>query len=256
VLINSQNCTACYGGCATCDNVNPSICLTCSPLDYMDNSSLCQPCPSACATCATATVCTSCNLVSYLDAYDGKCYPFLDYPCASQVANTCTSCYGGYTLKASTHTCVVYSPCNSTATCTSCPLHYYLKSKKCLPCKTSSVTCNYCSPTTPATCLTCALGYYMGTDCYTCDSAQQGCLTCSSDITCLTTADGYYISIDAFGQYTGIVVTCPSSCATCASPTCTTCATSYIRVGTLCMYETFVSGTITLGPGPGTPWFT
>lgn len=239
VIVNTHNCTACFNGCNTCNPADPSKCIQCSIVDYVDNSSQCQPCPSNCQSCLTATVCASCPLNLPVLSY-GSCYALLDYPCYTQVGNNCTSCYPSYTYDNITKSCTQNIICNATSKCKSCPIYTYLKSGKCLACKTSSVTCNFCNPSNTSQCLTCATGYYFSssdTTCYTCSSSMDGCLKCSSDSTCLSADVGYYIAFDAYGFSTGNILTCPASCATCNSPTCLTCASSYIRIGTLCIYE-------------------
>jgi hypothetical protein len=256
VIVNTHNCTACYNGCATCSIYDPSICLTCSSLDYVDNSSTCQPCSSNCQTCASSTYCLTCPY-GYVNSY-GVCYTLIDYPCATQVGNNCTSCYTNY-KHTNTNSCVLALTCNKTSNCKSCPIYTYLKNGKCLSCSTDPISCNFCNPNITYQCLTCAKGYYLSGDdltCYTCASAMEGCLACSSDSTCLKADVGYYIPIAANGYSTGNIIQCPASCATCASPTCLTCAPSFIRVGVLCIWEDFTSGVVTLGPGPGTEWFT
>jgi hypothetical protein len=85
---------------------------------------------------------------------------------------------------------------------------------------------------------------------------MPGCLNCTTNYFCTHAGQGYYISVDVDGNPTGNIKPCADSCDTCVSPTCLTCAASYTRFGGFCLYEQYVSGTITLGPGPGTDWFT
>jgi hypothetical protein len=254
VLEGTNNCTACYNGCASCHTSDPSLCLSCSDADYVDNSSICQPCPTYCQRCTTATLCSTCY-PGYILLSDGVCYNYIGYPCLQQIGNTCVACYTGYKLN-KTNNCVISITCNSNSSCLSCPVGYYLKNKICNACKTNSL-CAFCSPSKPAQCLTCISGYYLDTtmNCYTCGSSMQGCLNCTSGWNCTHVDNGYYISIDVNGYPTGNILPCPASCATCISPTCLTCATGYTRFGGFCLYEQYVSGTITLGPGPGTNWF-
>jgi len=191
VIIGTHNCTACFGGCARCLINDPSVCLECSSLDYVDNSSQCQPCNTNCKTCTTLTGCTSCY-PGYKHETDGWCYAIINFPCAQQFKNTCILCYAGYNLN-SAHTCVGTISCPSTG-CKACPAHYYLNaSKKCAPCRTDATTCNYCDPSNTSQCLTCKAGYYFnGFSCISCANTD-GCVNCTSEYTCTLAGAGYYL---------------------------------------------------------------
>jgi hypothetical protein len=151
-------------GCSSCTSINPAECLSCGNSLYLSSSSECLPCPSACLTCSSALICTSCPFNSVLQ--DTLCYKLIPRPCQSQVQNTCTACYLGYNLIEGS--CIVDSSCNATKTCATCNKNFYLSNGQCLECKTSSVTCDYCQPSSPSDCLTCVSGYYLRRSTSTC----------------------------------------------------------------------------------------
>jgi hypothetical protein len=112
--------------------------------------------------------------------------------------------------------CAVDTSCNGTSSCVSCPKGYYLQSRKCFTCQTSS-TCDYCDPNKPANCLACSAGYYLeGKTCVLCSGAIIGCKECTRASKCSKAQDGFYLSMKADGTYSGGVSQCNSRCATCS----------------------------------------
>jgi hypothetical protein len=198
MLRGLSNCTKCFNGCSSCPSTSPSECLACGSSLYLSDTSECLPCPAVCLTCSSPTTCLSCPYNSLLQ--DNQCYTLIPRPCQAQVKNTCTVCYLGYILDQGS--CKIDSSCNATKTCATCDKNYYLSSGQCLECKTSSVTCDYCQPSSPSECLTCVVGYYLRrstSSCTLCSEAMAGCTECNSKNVCTAAASGYYLEVDFKG---------------------------------------------------------
>lgn len=250
-IVGTKNCTRCYLGCATCDPADPSLCLSCSNVDYLSNSSSCDPCPSACLTCVSQSVCTSCPPGSLLS--NNFCFTRIAYPCSDQVNSTCTGCYMGFNLVGGS--CQIDNSCNATGSCLTCSKTFYLSKKRCFQCSTST-TCDFCDPNQPNQCLTCSVGYYLeGTVCTSCSSAVTGCLECTSKNKCTKTANGYFLAVDEKEKYSGKVEKCKDTCATCSrASSCDTCIANYVRFGSNCLYSAYITGSVTLKNGAGAAW--
>ena len=118
VVRNTENCTLCFSGCATCVSNNPSVCQSCPAGLYLTTDSLCVSCATGCVACTSTTACTNCEAGYVLQS--GLCYVKKDSPCASQNGDTCASCFSGYNFNTNDNTCSQDTSCNSDNSCITC----------------------------------------------------------------------------------------------------------------------------------------
>ena len=258
-VAGSTFCVACFAGCTNCDSSNPNICLACGNYKFLNNGS-CQGCPSNCIACASATACKNC-VAGYSVFTDGSCQVPPGPPCVAYDSSlTCTQCDSRFRL--SSGTCVFNTDCNATGICTTCAYNYYLLTTanstvgNCLHCPYIS-NCQSCNVANSGQCLACSNGYYVNSA-YSCSQCVTGCATCTSPYYCSLAKDGYYLGTNSLGSNNGVVNTCHTSCATCASSNtfCLSCKTDYTLSGGHCThnhhYRTKLVGSIpNYGGGAG-----
>jgi hypothetical protein len=151
----------CSFGCRVCSNLtNIAKCNTCLDGFSMDSASICQKCNDLCLTCLP-----------------------------SNIAN-CTSCYPGWTIKASAD--------NSTSTCAKC----------------NDASCGLCSNLD--TCLICKNSFYLGSD-GKCANCISNCKICSDNLACSQCYNGYFINIQQDGSQQCKL--CSDGCASCTKLT-------------------------------------
>ena len=250
-LINTVNCTACFGGCPKCSPTNPSFCEQCPAGQYGANG-VCTACMSTCATCADGTSCATCITGSSL--INSTCY-VVPSGCTglSSATGQCSACFSGYTL--SGNTCTVDTTCNGTSTCTVCQSGFYLSSGKCLNCPTLLSNCITCDATTTSNCFLCSTGFYLAGGGTACTACTTGCADCASPSFCKAPSAGYYLIPTPEGQNSGQFAACTSPCATCMGDAkrCTSCIPNYSLNGTSCLNDNQVSLNLVLGSSGSAP---
>ena len=249
-VAGTANCSLCFSGCVTCSATDPTTCLACGPLRYLDANSECQSCQLGCKTCTTsASNCQSCTVGYWL--VSSVC---IIMPANCAVINStghCQSCFGGYVVNSAANTCDADTNCNSNSSCTVCAEGYYLTGGQCTAC-TLGANCVACDPNTPANCLFCASGYYLDGS-SACQVCTTNCLTCDSATFCKTASPGYFVPLSDTGAASGSIAQCLSPCATCKdySDFCESCITGYSLSGSVCTQTNYLLMTIIFGPGTG-----
>lgn len=189
----------CDSNCATCSNLNPSVCLECNDGFILKNGK-CKKCSGSCMTCdeSDKSVCLSCYPNTFLSGTKCvSCNPTCKTCSGATNVNSCTSCWDGYYLSGTE--CIKGCPdncflCSSATTCTQCLSGYTLFNEdgqySCAPCVSS---CRTCSEGQPAACLTCGTGFYLdGTTCTACASNCDECTAAG----CITCASGYFMTAE------------------------------------------------------------
>ena len=187
-LAGTTNCTACFGGCASCNSNDLSVCTSCGVGQYVSNG-ICSSCGNNCVTCSSGSICVTCS--DGWQLISGNCYQ-IPLGCISlSSATICSSCVSGYVLSNGNTACTLGGTCNSTNSCVICPSSQYLSSGQCLSCPSLPSYCLKCDPNTPANCFQCSTGFYVAAG--SCVSCSANCADCSSPNFCKTAASGYYI---------------------------------------------------------------
>lgn len=158
---NTALCVAdCQLPCATCQDGQPSVCLSCFSGSILSNNTCVQN-----TSCSTTHTCTDCGVGNNYILVGGNCQPCgsIDYclQCRSTNSDACSICKTGYYVQ--------------NDLCSSCP-------SSCVSCISSSV------------CTQCVTGYTLPTgfsqgQCLQCTSP---CLTCyGSQVYCTSCVSGY-----------------------------------------------------------------
>ncbi|EAR83070.2 H-type lectin domain protein (macronuclear) [Tetrahymena thermophila SB210] len=132
------------------------------PGTYCDNNFICQKCDPSCKTCLnTATNCTSCIDVKYLDHGTCLCLPgyFMDnLGNCNSCANNCLQCY-------------------NPQTCNKCVINYVLSSDY-TTCICTIPNCQKCNKSDGSICDTCNNGFTSQYNNKICQCDSQNCLSC------------------------------------------------------------------------------
>ncbi|KAL4467673.1 hypothetical protein ABPG74_013008 [Tetrahymena malaccensis] len=159
---NSTSCTSCNINSAYKYFYNNQCFIDIPPGTYCDNNYICKQCDPSCKTCLnTATNCTGCVDVKYLDNGTCLCLPgyFMDNTGNCQnCANNCLQCY-------------------NPQTCNKCVINYVLSSdyKSCI---CTIPNCQKCNKDDGSICDTCVDGFSSQYNNKICQCNSQNCLTC------------------------------------------------------------------------------
>ena len=223
--LSEGKCTPCDTSCAGgCTEAGPTKCNACKNGFLYDSA---QCCSSKCATCTTgsSTTCSTCSIGFYLS--EGQCVA-CDSTCANGCIGAgpakCNVCKSGFPYDGAQCCSSKCATCttDSSTTCASCSIGFYLKDGKCVAC--DSTCAGGCTGAGPANCIACKNGFpYDGAQC--CLPSCETCITDSST-KCATCSPDLHLKGDNC---------CSLDCATCpsASPkTCLSCnTTSYLDTG-------------------------
>lgn len=163
------------------------------------------------------------------------------FPCStcSNINPTkCLSCVAGYMLNQLNNNCQAVTSCLPNP-CSVCPSGSSLYAGVCKSCTIAN--CGACTQST-TTCDSCSLGYYLNsTGTPSCTLCPSQCATCLSSTGCLTCSIGYTIMQNAVASPNGYqCIQCMSPCLTClgSSIYCTSCVSGYQLMGSSCL-QTF-----------------
>lgn len=232
-----QPCSQCFGRASACTACGPEYqlsvescivsnckvmadvrCSVCNKRFYMTSGGMqCLPCTLPCAACSgTATSCTSCESGFSLDASTQTCV----IPQCISMANTrCLRCADGYYISSDSSACLKCSSlcatCLGTANiCMSCSSSYVFSSYSCIV--------QDCARMKEEECERCIVGYYLAGP-KSCMKCQPPCSSCSLSATqCESCQTGYH-----FVAGTCIVPNCVSM----QGMVCSQCAEGFFSVG-------------------------
>ncbi|EAR96681.1 leishmanolysin family protein (macronuclear) [Tetrahymena thermophila SB210] len=170
--LQGSSCTLCVSPCATCSQINPSICLSCENNMYLLNNKCvstctngfynglnytCSPCINGCNQCLDGNSCISCNANYQLFTYNNVQICISQSSCFSP----CSTCQG------------VFQP----KTCASCNKSFYLQDSSCV------AQCNK--------------GYFANQYNQMCTQCPSNCSACSGPTSCSACSNNYILSLNS-----------------------------------------------------------
>lgn len=147
--------------------------------------------------------------------------------CEDTDPNKCLTCFSGTKLNPTTSVCDSdVSSCNSTKTCSACPLGFIVYQNQCHECSVTDSNCISCTYDSLSVCSSCRHGFYLQSG--KCEKCADDCAYCVGKNKCIRCADGSYLTRTVESS-TGVCKTCDEKCKTCEDNPrkCTSCFDDY-----------------------------